>query len=192
MANLYCEDSILFVNKFVEIINSIKERYSNKKLVWLSHVVTPKPDHSDNTMLELINNTKESFIDNNMVVINDPILPAEARIILGHGYFTLTCRMHAAVSTFQMGKPAICLSYSPKYRGVIAEGLDMVDLVIESKGNEIWNGDIVKQVQNKMNYIDSNYANLQKKIKNNVESCKKIVSSNLDIIIKDMVSEKNE
>lgn len=192
LANLYCEDSILFVNKFVEIINSIKERYSNKKLVWLSHVVTPKPDHSDNTMLELINNTKESFIDNNMVVINDPILPAEARIILGHGYFTLTCRMHAAVSTFQMGKPAICLSYSPKYRGVIAEGLDMADLVIESKGNEIWNGDIVKQVQNKMNYIDSNYANLQKKIKNNVESCKKIVSSNLDIIIKDMVSEKNE
>lgn len=41
--------------------------------------------------------------------------------------------MHAAVSTFQMGKPAICLSYSPKYKGVISDGLNLSELVIEAK-----------------------------------------------------------
>ena len=111
-----------FYNSFIKIIDNLKKKYPNKKIVWLSHVTTPKPALSDNTMLDCLNAKYNNYINENLVVIDKHILPAEARIILGHAYFTLTCRMHAAVSSFQMGKPAICLSYSPKYQGVIAWG----------------------------------------------------------------------
>ena len=185
---LYCDDEKLFKDKFIEIIKMLQKQYPKKKLVWLSHVVTPN-EKNDNTLLKALDNEYDGFIKNNMVVIDQELLPIEARIILGHGYITLTCRMHAAVSTFQMGRPAICLSYSPKYKGVIAEGLKMSDLVIESKGNEIWEKNIVDLVKEKTKYIDKEYEKIQKNINNNVNDCKKIVSSNLDNIIKELKSE---
>ena len=143
-----------FYNSFIKIIDNLKKKYPNKKIVWLSHVTTPKPALSDNTMLDCLNAKYNNYINENLVVIDKHILPAEARIILGHAYFTLTCRMHAAVSSFQMGKPAICLSYSPKYQGVIARGLNMKDLVIEAKNDLLWKGDIITKIDEKINYID--------------------------------------
>lgn len=90
--------------------------------------------------------------------------------------------MHAAVSTFQMGKPAICLSYSKKYNGVIAEGLKMKELVIEAKGDKIWNDKIEDKVMEKLNYIDKNYELVVDKIKENVnESKEKILNTITEI-----------
>lgn len=171
-----------FYNSFIKIIDNLKKKYPNKKIVWLSHVTTPKPALSDNTMLDCLNAKYNNYINENLVVIDKHILPAEARIILGHAYFTLTCRMHAAVSSFQMGKPAICLSYSPKYQGVIARGLNMKDLVIEAKNDLLWKGDIITKIDEKINYIDKNYDDLLVKIQNNVKKCKDIVENTIDEI----------
>lgn len=171
-----------FYNSFIKIIDNLKKKYPNKKIVWLSHVTTPKPALSDNTMLDCLNAKYNNYINENLVVIDKHILPAEARIILGHAYFTLTCRMHAAVSSFQMGKPAICLSYSPKYQGVIARGLNMKDLVIEAKNDLLWKSDIITKIDEKINYIDKNYDDLLVKIQNNVKKCKDIVENTIDEI----------
>ena len=113
-------------------------------------------------MLKMINSKYNNYINENLTVIKEQILPVEARIILGHAYFTLTCRMHAAVSSFQMGKPAICLSYSSKYKGVIAEGLKMNNLVIEAKNEELWQSGIVDIVNEKVDYVEKNYDDLTK------------------------------
>jgi colanic acid/amylovoran biosynthesis protein len=83
--------------------------------------------------------------------------------------------MHAAISTFQMLKPAISLSYSVKYRGVIGEGLGMNDLVIEAKGDDLWeSGKIVDMVIDKVNYVLNNYDKLIERIKPAVEQSKKM------------------
>ena len=116
------------------------------------------------------------------MVIREQILPVEARIILGHAYFTITCRMHSAVSSFQMGKPAICLSYSSKYKGVIADGLKMNNLVIEAKNEELWKNEIVELVNNKIEYVEENYDDLKMKIRENVNNCKNIVEETLNEI----------
>ena len=182
LAKWYCNNEENFYNSFIKIIENIKKKYPKKKIVWLSHVTTAKPELSDNTMLEQLNERYNKYIDNNLITIKKSILPVEARIILGHAHFTLTCRMHAAVSSYQMGKPAICLSYSPKYRGVIANGLDMEEMVIEAKNDELWEQDIVGNVMKKIEYTEKNYTELCNKISFNVDKSKEIVKKTLDEI----------
>ena len=191
LINLYSKNEEDVIDSFVKIIKMIKRKYPNKKLVWLSHVVTRNENSSDNTLLEKINKKHSVFINKNMIVIKKEILPVEARMILGYGYFTITCRMHAAVSTFQMKKPAICLSYSPKYKGVISDGLDMNELVIESKSEELWQGPIVDLVTEKIDYVENNYINIIEKIDTKVEACKKVVNETIDQISKE-ISETNK
>ncbi len=183
----YSSNQDEFINGFVDMIKALKEKYQDKEIVWLSHVTSYPPNLSDNYLLDLINKNCDDFINKNMIVIKERILPVEARIILGHGYLTVTCRMHAAVSTFQTGKPAICLSYSPKYRGVIADGLNMHNLVIESKNDELWKNNIANFVLEKTNYVDGNYELLQNEIKENVEKCKVIVNDTLENLSKELV-----
>ncbi|MDD2435162.1 MAG: polysaccharide pyruvyl transferase family protein [Bacilli bacterium] len=182
LVSLYTKNEEQFIKSFVKIINKLKKQYPKKKLVWLSHVVNKYETSNDNTTLKMINEKTNNFIDQNMVVISEELLPVEARIILGHGYFTLTCRMHAAVSTFQMGKPAICLSYSPKYKGVISNGLQMGELVIEAKDDKLWEDKIVDKVNSKVKYIEKNYKKLTDEINNNVNDCQEKVLTMIDII----------
>ena len=166
------------VKIFNKVIKYLKEKYPNKKIIWLSHVTKYNP--SDCNMLEHFN--KEIFD----LVIDEIILPVEARLILGNGYFTITCRMHAAVSTFKMGKPAICLSYSTKYNGVIARGLDMSELVIEAKNEKLWKTNLDKIIKEKIDYVENNYDNLKSKIKKEVTKCEKLAKKMLDEIVEDI------
>lgn len=185
LINSYCEDKELFLNKFKEIIKNVQKKFPNKKILWLSHVTTNPPLNSDNTLLELLNKKYENFINKELIVIKEQILPVEARIVLGSSYFVISCRMHAAVSTFQMGKPAICLSYSPKYKGVISQGLHMDELVIEAKQEEFWQKNILEEVKKKVDYIVSNYERVREKIKENVRQCKEVADSTLLEIAKE-------
>ena len=43
--------------------------------------------------------------------------------------------MHGAISAFQSGVPAISLSYSVKYKGVIGNSLNLPELIVETKKN---------------------------------------------------------
>jgi len=121
------------------------------------------------------------------------LLPVEARHILGNGLFTITGRMHAAVSTFQMGKPAISLSYSVKYKGVIGEGLGMNDLVIEAKGDDLWkSGKIADLVLEKVDYVFSNYDSLVSRIKPAVEENKKLAMAQIEDIARRLKEKTNK
>ncbi|MCK4957124.1 MAG: polysaccharide pyruvyl transferase family protein, partial [Candidatus Cloacimonetes bacterium] len=160
----YCSSEKTYIENWEMIINKISEKYPNKKIVLLAHVFCN--GSSDSTMIEKIKNS------DNIIKIIEPLLPSEARVILGNAYFTITGRMHAAVSTFQMGKPVISLSYSAKYKGVISDGLDLPELVIE-KNAEMWDKFQVSSiVMNKVDYVEEKYSELTEKIENNVESCK--------------------
>ena len=186
LASIYSSDENNVYEAFLSMIKNLQNKYPNKKLVWLSHVVTRNVKKNDNTMLDKINEFSNNYLNENMTIIREEMLPVEARMILGHDYFTITCRMHAAVSTFQMGKPAICLSYSPKYKGVIGSGLDMNELVIECKNDEIWKNGITELVMDKVKYVEENYDQITAKITNNVNECKKSVSEMISEIAKNI------
>lgn len=183
LIRLYTKDEKDFINSFIKIIEKVKKSFPNKKIVWLSHVTTRPPARNDNFLLDKINTECNNYINENMIVIREEMLPIKARIILGNGYLTISCRMHAAVSTFQMGKPAIALSYSPKYYGVIGQGLEMENLIIEAKKDSIWKENIDELVEQKIDYIKENYDELATKIKENVNKCKNIAKKDIKSIL---------
>lgn len=160
-----------YINIYDKLIRELleEEKLKNKKIVLLAHVI-----HNENSNDKyIIDILKEMFASNERIVtITDLLMPHEARIILGNGIFTITGRMHAAVSTFEMNKPAISLSYSVKYKGVIGHGLDMNELIIEAAGEEKWSGDLDRVIVEKCNYVLNNYNEILDKIQKNVSDTK--------------------
>lgn len=182
----YCDDYNDYINEQINIISNLlnNKNLEGKKIVLLPHVLRPKSVDDRNIITDIMNRIDNNYC-NRIIAIQDKMLPSEAREILGNGIFTITGRMHAAVSTFYMRKPAISLSYSVKYAGVIGDGLDMNDLVIESADEEIWKHCKISELVNeKVEYILDNYENLINKINKNVNSTSKIVQDQLDDLIK--------
>ncbi len=170
---------------FKELVLKIRTNpaIKNKKICFLAHTFPPHGNEG-----ELLREFQEYIkgIDN-LVFIKEKIYQGAARFILGNGMFTITGRMHASVSTFQMGKPSISLSYSVKYRGVIGNNLEQNNLIIEANAPELWeSGEIVEIILNKIEYILDNYDALTSDIKKNIEKQKTLVNIAFDNILNDL------
>lgn len=162
----YCNDENIYLAHHKEIISYLlnKPEFENLQIALLAHTFPPYGNEAEliNKLYNLINKDEKERI----TVINEKILPTRARFILGNGLFTITGRMHPAVSTYQMGKPAIVLSYSPKYKGVIGDTLNRSDLIIESNDPNKWiSGTIVNLVCDKINYLYANYETITTEVK---------------------------
>ena len=179
-----------YIRNWVNIINELLENDRTQKIVLLMHVCEPNSLESDNDDRRAINKIMEMLdkkILDKIIPITEVMLPSEAREILGNGLFTITGRMHSAVSSFYMRKPAISLSYSVKYSGVIGDGLGLFELVIESADEKLWKCDeISKLVKEKVNYVMKNYDSLVKKIDIKVLATSKIVEEELDELVNDI------
>jgi len=91
--------------------------------------------------------------------------------------------MHGAVSTFQMRKPAISLSYSVKYKGVIGGGLGRNDLIVESVGDKKWEDQKIKrEVIDKIEYLMTNYDGIVAEIGQYLEKRKLELDNMMDEI----------
>ncbi|MCS6132375.1 hypothetical protein DWV13_12200 [Clostridium botulinum] len=193
LINCYTNNEKNYLKSQVEIIREIfrNNRLHDFKIVLLIHV-TRSYNNDDKLIINKIINELTNEEKKKIIVIDDEILPSQAREILGNGLFTITGRMHAAVSTFYMRKPAISLSYSVKYAGVIGDGLDMNELVIESADEKLWNTDeISKLVNQKVNYVLDNYDKLVKKIDVKVLETSRIVEEELEDAIKQIKNNIN-
>ncbi len=175
------EDS--YVNAFVSIITEVLQCEPRiEKVLLLPHVFSPKGPE-DSIMIEKVVAKISSNLLDKLVIIKESMLPYEARILLGGGLLTITGRMHAAVSTYQMKKPAICLSYSVKYKGVISDGLGMDKLVLECANDEIWcSGDVVTEITERVKYILNNYDSLISRINESSEKAKRYAFAQLEDI----------
>jgi colanic acid/amylovoran biosynthesis protein len=152
----------------------------SQKIVLLPHVL--KPSHVDDR--EVIHAIGALFSEHGRIVrITDSLYPSEARAILGNGLFALTGRMHAALSTFQMLKPAVSLSYSPKYEGVIGEMLGMSDLIVEASEGDLWGtNQLLDLVSSKIDLMLLNYRRYLDRIARAVEKNKVMAQTQLDDI----------
>ena len=183
-AGQYSENRAQYNLRWLDIVNSLGSLKSltEKKIILLGHVVQ-SDINDDRNVIRYIANQIDDSSTQRIIPVLDEVLPVEARMILGNGYFTITGRMHAAVSTFQMGKPAISLSYSVKYKGVIGEGLGMKDLIIEARGDDLWESEkIVNLVMEKAEYVLTNYDSLVSRIKPAVEENKKLAMDQIEDI----------
>lgn len=167
-----------YIESWTKIINNLsaKENLQHTKIVLLSHVSRPDKK-SDGRIIRLILEKLDNKTLERIVKIDEELTASEARMILGAGFFTISGRMHSAVSAFQMLKPAIVLSYSVKYDGVIGKGLKMNDLVIEAKNDNLWKGEIADAVCAKTDYLVKNYNEIRETLKMELEK-------NQDLILK--------
>ncbi|CEI73363.1 polysaccharide pyruvyl transferase family protein [Romboutsia hominis] len=169
----YCPDINIYVNTWVDIIKSIIDMNPDKKIVLLSHVLRPKAGDDRNIIKKI--QDKASNLDK-MICIYDELTPLQARFILGNGMFTITGRMHGAISTLQMKKPAISISYSVKYNGVIGEGLGLKELIVRGEKDTLWKSGIVKdECLDKIQYIMNNYNTILEDIQIKVDECEERV-----------------
>lgn len=184
LVSKYTNDRAAYIETWQALISRILQRDKRLKVVMLTHVLSPEkssdvPVVEDLLMSFSINEQKR------IVVCKRPVQPAEARAVLGRAKFVVTGRMHAAVSTFYAGKPALSLAYSEKYLGVIGRGLDLAELIIDCR-NQRWGKDsqILEEATNILNYIDINYEKLTEKIKLEIDKCQDMVKCQLDFISK--------
>jgi colanic acid/amylovoran biosynthesis protein len=177
----YCNNEQIYLLSHVKMIREIleKKELSNHNVLLLAHTFPPYGNES--VLINKLYQLCPEKIKSHIIVVDKKILPTRARFIIGNGLFTITGRMHPAVSSFQMGKPAICLSYSKKYYGVIGQSIDKKDLIIEANNNCIWeNGEIIHLVLEKVDYILENESYLHTSIKKNIDDCKELLEECLN------------
>lgn len=129
----YCDDYKLYIEGLTGIVDNLLNiaRSKNYKVVLLAHVLEPK--RADDRAI--IKSIAQKMDDESLIIIDDILLPFEARSILGSSALVITGRMHAAVSSLQLGVPAISLAYSVKYAGVIGKSLKLPELVVKVDNN---------------------------------------------------------
>jgi len=188
LVNQYTNNYNDYLKAWVNLIISLYKfpALKSKKIVLLAHVLRPE-SADDRKIINEIRKRLPDEVSNRMVYITDVLLPSDARIILGNGLFTITGRMHGAISTFQMLKPAISLSYSVKYKGVIGESLGMNDLIIEARSDVLWSsGEIVELVMEKVKYVLRNYDEIIKRIEPAVDKNKKMAMAQIEYVAKNL------
>ncbi|WP_199555322.1 polysaccharide pyruvyl transferase family protein [Sandaracinobacteroides hominis] len=135
----YTDNPEDYRSSWIEIIRRLLAHpgMAGRKLCLLAHTFSSvygnEPDFINDLMARLPEDLKDRITP-----VTEKVLQARARFILGNGLFTITGRMHPAVSTFQMGKPAISLAYGSKYEGVIGTMLGRSDLIVDADHAELW------------------------------------------------------
>lgn len=163
----YTSSSEDYFNSWKELIEKIQSL--NYQVVLMPHVFK---DNEKDDIWAIQEISKVLNNKNNITFINEKHLPSECRALLSGGYFSISCRMHSAVSTLQTGKPTIALSYSAKYAGVIGGDVGIPSLIIEARDDTLWKNQFVEVVSEKIDYIENNYENLRKRIINRINEIK--------------------
>ncbi len=193
LVNSYTCNSLNYILTWRDILlNLLKDqRLKDKKIILLPHVVRPYKVE-DRVIINQILKQINSCYQERIIPIYDILLPHQARIILGNGILTITGRMHAAISTFQMVKPAISLSYGVKYGGVIEDTLGIKNLVVQATQEDQWNlGVISDEVKIRVDYVLKNYDRIQNEIKEAVKKSKEKALFQINHIAQ-MVQDRNQ
>lgn len=130
-----------YINEYIKIIKYIIDE-KNLDVLLLAHVIHVS-DSNDKRIIDEITKRIDKAYHEKIHVVNELVYPYEARILIGSGLATVTGRMHAAVSSINMGTVPICLSYSVKFKGVIGDDFDLNSYIYQCRGDEIWSSGIV-------------------------------------------------
>lgn len=171
--SLYTRNRQNYLSTWQYFINELKA-YSplqDKQLLFLPHVTRPEDDRA------IIADFKQ-FLFNKLkpnLYIEDELMPYQLRQILGNGYMTITSRLHASISTFQMLKPAIAIGYSTKYEGVIGRSIQFPELTVHSiealfEKPAIFAHEIMRAIE----YVAENYDDIVYKLTKRIPELKKM------------------
>jgi colanic acid/amylovoran biosynthesis protein len=156
------------------MVNKIMNKYTDKKLVLLAHVL--KPEHVDDRIIvnELYELLKDEYKER-LIVKRDELYPYEVRNIIQESLFVVSSRMHPVISSIQCAVPAIALSYSSKYWGIIGERYGLGEYIldvrymdyIEMKEKFV---DLINKIEMDYELLKENMINMNKLTSNRIIS----------------------
>jgi colanic acid/amylovoran biosynthesis protein len=111
------------------MIRHLLNRFPDKELVLLPHVLMPK--HVDDRII--IRELQET--DSRLIAMTKEMLPYEIRDYIQNSLFIVSARMHPVISAIQCGIPAVALAYSDKYQGIIGEKFKLEECIIDVRYN---------------------------------------------------------
>lgn len=158
------------------MINAIMDKYPDKKLALIAHVLKPEKVDDRKIVNELYQNVEARYKDR--IMVEDRILyPYQVRNYIQQSLFTVSSRMHPVVSSIQCEIPAIALSYSNKYWGIIGERYGLKDYILDVRYLSY------DQMKDKFIYLlstlDHEYETIQKEMMNKNELARKSILSSL-------------
>ena len=161
-----------YIREYIKIIDYLIHT-TEYDILLLAHVIHVSDSNDKRIIDQMIKKIDTCYLTR-IHVVNFLLLPYEARILLGNGIATITGRMHAAVSSINMGTIPICLSYSVKYKGVIGDDFELNDYIYECRGNEIWaQGKVHAEVIQMLDFVLQNREELLKQIYSKLEIVQK-------------------
>jgi len=179
----YCHNYSTYFEGLLNVKNYLLEicEQQHLKLVLLPHVLRTSDDRTlVNQMMAAGERSR------NIIAMTDPLLPYEAREILGKSYLVVSQRMHGTISSLQKGVPAICLSYSVKFSEVIGNYLGLPELVVEIRKANF--GEDLGKACSTIDLLLQNIAPLKVRIEKAVSRAKNEAIIQIEDIAKDVVS----
>jgi len=178
---LYTRDKEQYLNAWGCVIERLltEDRFSRLKLVLLPHVTRPEDDRM--IIRQLVQKFEQTLKYRDRIIpVQDELLPHQLRSILGEGLFTISSRMHAALSSFQMKKPAIALGYSLKYKAVVGDSVQCPDLVVDCTAQLLKKPEIfAEEVMKSVNYLFDNYTQLETHLKTRIPELQETVKKQM-------------
>lgn len=168
----YTSKEEIYIDEYIKVIRYIVDELKLDVLL-LAHVIHVS-DSNDKVIIDKIIKKIEPQYMEHIQVVDSLIYPYEARILLGGGLATITGRMHAAVSSINMGTVPICLSYSVKFKGVIGDDFGLNDYIYQCRGDEIWDsGNVHTEVIRRLDMALENREKVLKQIGSELKTVQK-------------------
>ncbi|SCN26458.1 colanic acid biosynthesis protein [Clostridium sp. N3C] len=163
------------------MIDQIMTKYKDKTLVLLAHVL--KPSHVDDRKIarELYDLVIDKYKDR-IIIKDKEMYPYEVRNYIQKSLFTVSSRMHPIISSIQCEVPAIALSYSTKYWGIIGERYGLKDYILDIR--YLSYDEMKKRFIDLMNTIELEYDEIQNKMEHNNKLANKNIIKTLKEITK--------
>ncbi len=183
--SLYTHDKQSYLKAWIQLVEDLLKEPSltTKKILLLPHVTRPEDDRTIIRLLDQKLRESGNLFNERIYTIDDELLPHQLRHILGNGYFTISSRMHAALSTFQMKKPAIALGHSVKYNGVIGKSVQCPELVVNCSEELIANPESFSgEVMQKIKYIEQNYQAIREHLAQRIPKLKIVAEEQIKTI----------
>lgn len=173
---LYTSNYELYIKQWLGIITVLLETEALKdmKLLLLPHVTRPEDDR--HIIKEICHRTSSDRIQ----AVTEEKKPSELRALIGASYFTVTSRMHPAISAFNQGKAAIVMAHSIKYHGIISQAFGLNELVVNEKAWQQQSA--VEDFASALNYLLTYIESIEKDISLKTGNYKETLSRHMQDI----------
>jgi colanic acid/amylovoran biosynthesis protein len=121
---------------------------------------------------EIYNVLKVEFEDR-IRKIDKEIYPYQVRDYIKQSYFVVSARMHPTISSIECNVPSISISYSRKYWGILSEGYNLKDYILDIRYDEY--NLLLKKFIEKCELLEKNYESFVNKIRNRHDEDKELI-----------------